>query len=157
MELLGRSRRPGFQDHSGQAAQVVTPVLGPEGAADRPSRCAPEVRKWGVTRLALFGSVLGGQAHADSDADLLIECAPGAKSYDRFLALFDLLEWRLGRPAALAAVEAFASDETLRRALVRSRKIHRRRREEGPCGLSCGARARRAVRAGRRARQADPR
>ncbi len=50
----------------------------------------------GVLRLALFGSVLRGEARPDSDADVLVEFAPGAKSFDRFLALAELLEERLG-------------------------------------------------------------
>ena len=55
------------------------------------------MRALGVVRLALFGSILRGDPHSGSDVDLLVEFAPGEKSYDRFLALSELLEERLGR------------------------------------------------------------
>jgi predicted nucleotidyltransferase len=47
----------------------------------------PEIRSLGVERLALFGSVLRGEAGPESDVDLLVGFAPGAKSFDRLLAL----------------------------------------------------------------------
>ncbi len=40
------------------------------------------IRALGVARLALFGSVLRGQTHAQSDVDLLVQFAPGTKTYD---------------------------------------------------------------------------
>ncbi len=57
----------------------------------------PDIRALGVKRLALFGSVLRGEARPDSDVDVLVEFSPGAKSFDRLLELSDLLEERLGR------------------------------------------------------------
>ena len=62
----------------------------------------------GVVRLALFGSVLREEASPDSDIDLLVEFAPGAKSFDRFMALADLLEERLGRRVELVTIEALS-------------------------------------------------
>jgi uncharacterized protein len=67
-----------------------------------------EIRALGVRRLALFGSVLRDEAGADSDVDLLVQFSPGAKTYDRFLALSELLEERLGRRVALVTVEALS-------------------------------------------------
>lgn len=87
---------------------MLVPVVTLEEPADRLSRSAPEIRGLGVMRLALFGSVLRGQARAGSDVDLLVEFEPGAKSYDRFLALFDLLESRLGRRVELVTVQALS-------------------------------------------------
>jgi predicted nucleotidyltransferase len=58
--------------------------------------------------LALFGSVLRGEASADSDVDILVEFAPGAKSFDRFMDLADLLEQQLGRPVELVTTEALS-------------------------------------------------
>jgi len=87
---------------------MQSPVLTREQAVERLSACAPQVRALGVTRLALFGSVLRGQAHAQSDIDLLVQFAPGAKSYRRFLALFDLLEAQLGRRVELVTTEALS-------------------------------------------------
>jgi len=68
----------------------------------------PEIRALGVERLALFGSVLRNEARPDSDVDLLVGFAPGEKSFDRFLALSDLLEERLGRPVEIITTEALS-------------------------------------------------
>ena len=62
----------------------------------------------GVARLALFGSVLRGQTHPQSDVDVLVQFMPGAKSYERFLALSELLEAHLGRPVELVTMEALS-------------------------------------------------
>jgi uncharacterized protein len=67
-----------------------------------------EIRALGVRRLALFGSVLRGEARPDSDIDLLVQFSPGAKTFDRFLALCDLLEERLGRRVELVTTEALS-------------------------------------------------
>ncbi len=77
------------------------PVLDREQAVRRIAECEPEVRALGVARLALFGSVLRGKTHSDSDFDLLVQFAPGAKSYARFFALAELLETHLGRRVEL--------------------------------------------------------
>ena len=66
----------------------------------------PEIHALGVERLALFGSVLRGEARPDSDIDLLVQFSPGAKSFDRLLALSELLEKRLGRRVELVTTEA---------------------------------------------------
>lgn len=67
-----------------------------------------EVLGLGVRRLALFGSVLRNEARPDSDVDLLVEFAPGQKSFDRFLALSDLLETLLGHRVELVTTEALS-------------------------------------------------
>lgn len=87
---------------------MTPPVLNREQAIERLALCADEVRALGVARLALFGSVLRGQAKADSDVDLLVQFAPGAKSYSRFFALSELLEARLGRHVELVTTEALS-------------------------------------------------
>jgi hypothetical protein len=68
----------------------------------------PEIRALGVQRLALFGSVARNEARSDSDVDILIQFSPGAKTYERFLALSDLLEARLGRTVELVTLEALS-------------------------------------------------
>ena len=68
----------------------------------------PEIRALGVARLALFGSVLRNEARPDSDVDLLVQFVPGAKTYDHFLALSELLEQLLGRPVELVTTEALS-------------------------------------------------
>jgi predicted nucleotidyltransferase len=87
---------------------MASPVLNREQAVQRLSACEQEVRALGVARLALFGSVLRGQTHPESDVDVLVQFAPGAKSYDRFLALSELLEAHLGRPVELVTMEALS-------------------------------------------------
>jgi predicted nucleotidyltransferase len=90
------------------AVGMPTPVVSYGQAVERLSGCEQEIRALGVMRLALFGSVLRGEPRADSDADVLVQFAPGAKSYDRFLALSELLEGRLGRPVELVTTEALS-------------------------------------------------
>jgi predicted nucleotidyltransferase len=87
---------------------MPTPVLSREDTAERLSGCEHEIRALGVRRLALFGSVLRGEPRADSDVDVLVQFAPGAKSYDRFLTLSELLEARLGRRVELVTIEALS-------------------------------------------------
>jgi uncharacterized protein len=67
-----------------------------------------EIRALAVERLALFGSVVRDQARLDSDVDLLVQFAPGAKTYSHFLALAELLEARLGHTVELVTVEALS-------------------------------------------------
>jgi len=87
---------------------MQAPVLNYEQAVQRLSGRESQVRALGVTRLALFGSVLRGDARPQSDVDLLVQFAPGAKSFDRFLALSELLETQLGRPVELVTLEALS-------------------------------------------------
>ena len=67
-----------------------------------------EIRALGVARLALFGSVLRNQARPDSDVDLLVQFAPGGKTYERFLALSELLEQVLDRRVELVTTESLS-------------------------------------------------
>ena len=79
-----------------------------EQAAEILAASESEIRALGVARLALFGSVLRGDAGPDSDVDLLVQFAPGAKTFERFLALSELLERRLGRRVELVTTEALS-------------------------------------------------
>lgn len=57
-----------------------------------------ELRHAGIRRLALFGSVAGGDADADSDVDLVVEFDPAPKmDLIRLLALERRLGETLGR------------------------------------------------------------
>ncbi len=67
-----------------------------------------DIRRLGVRRLALFGSVARGDSHAGSDVDLLVEFNRGEKNYDRFLALSDLLERLVGHPVELVTLESLS-------------------------------------------------
>ena len=60
------------------------------------------LREKGITSLALFGSVLHGDARPDSDVDLLVELDPEAKIglFD-FMDLQEFLEEKIHHPADL--------------------------------------------------------
>ncbi|MFN0172880.1 MAG: nucleotidyltransferase family protein [Bryobacteraceae bacterium] len=79
-----------------------------EQAADLLAASESGIRALGVARLALFGSVLRGEARPDSDVDLLVQFSPGTKTFDRFLALCELLEGRFGRRVELVTTEALS-------------------------------------------------
>lgn len=67
-----------------------------------------EIRELGVLRLALFGSVRRDSARPDSDVDLLVEFAPGAKTFDHLIALGDLLERVIGHGVELVTPESLS-------------------------------------------------
>ena len=83
-------------------------VLTRNEAVQRLKASEADIRALGVQRLALFGSVLRDEAGPDSDVDLLVQFSPGAKTYERFLALSDLLEERLGHRVELVTQEALS-------------------------------------------------
>ena len=67
-----------------------------------------EIRRLGVRRLALFGSVLRNEARPDSDVDVLVEFAPTEKTFDRFMALVDLLEGTLEHRVEVITTESLS-------------------------------------------------
>lgn len=67
-----------------------------------------DLRRLGVRRLGVFGSFRREEQHAESDIDLLVEFAPGEKTFDRYMALSFLLEDELGRPVELLTPEALS-------------------------------------------------
>ena len=54
-------------------------------------------RRNGIRRLALFGSVLHGNAGADSDVDVLVEFEPGVRIGLRFFDIQEELSDLIGR------------------------------------------------------------
>lgn len=79
-------------------AEVIERLSGSEAA----------VRRLGVRRLALFGSLGRDEAGAESDVDLLVEFDPEEKTFDRFMQLVDLLEDLLGRNVELVTTESLS-------------------------------------------------
>lgn len=81
-------------------------------------RIAEFCRRWEITELALFGSVLRDDFRPDSDVDVLVTFAPGTRT-----TLFDLVDIRdelselFGRPA----------DVQSRRGVERGHNAHRKR------------------------------
>jgi predicted nucleotidyltransferase len=83
------------------------PITG-DIAIARLTQAESDIRALGVARLSLFGSVARNEARADSDVDILVQFAPGQKSFSRFMALSDLLESLLERRVELVTTEALS-------------------------------------------------
>jgi predicted nucleotidyltransferase len=85
-ELTGILRKSGEHPpvlQSPRAAYAVAPVAGLPPLPKR--RLAQTCRRYGVKRLAIFGSAARGELRADSDVDLLVEFKPASRT-----SLFDL-------------------------------------------------------------------
>jgi uncharacterized protein len=69
-------------------------------------------RKWRITELALFGSVLRDEFRPDSDVDVLITLGPDAsRSFDDWLTVEDELERIFGRNVDLVSRRAVDESE----------------------------------------------
>lgn len=68
----------------------------------------PEFRDLGVERLGLFGSFVRDSQRDDSDVDILVEFAPGRKSFDGFMTLSFRLEDVLKRRVELVTRESLS-------------------------------------------------
>jgi predicted nucleotidyltransferase len=83
-------------------------LLTRDDAVRRLEAAEAEIRRLGVRRLALFGSVLRNQARPESDVDVLVEFIPGEKTFDHFMALADLLESILEHPVEVVTTESLS-------------------------------------------------
>jgi len=68
----------------------------------------PSLRRLGVRRLGLFGSVARNEANDGSDVDMLVEFAPASRSYDNFFTVGELLEQAVGRRVELVTPESLS-------------------------------------------------
>jgi hypothetical protein len=78
-----------------------------------------QIEALGVRRIALFGSVVRGNARADSDVDLLVEFNPEKKTLRNFMSLSFLLEdvfQRRVEPVTTEALSPFIGPHILREA-----------------------------------------
>lgn len=83
------------------------------------TRSMPELRdRFGVTRLALFGSIVRGTARSDSDVDVLV-AFDGPAISARYFGVQFYLEDLLGRPVDLVTERALRPE--LRPAIERER------------------------------------
>jgi len=73
----------------------------PERLGVRSEDLASVCRRYGVRRLAVFGSVLREEDGPGSDLDLLVEFAPDARIGFAFIRLQDELSELFGRPVDL--------------------------------------------------------
>ncbi|MEX1027604.1 MAG: nucleotidyltransferase family protein, partial [Candidatus Paceibacterota bacterium] len=87
---------------------METTVHTKEEIHERLRHVGPELRELGVERLGLFGSFLRGDSHDGSDIDLLVEFAPGRKSFDSFMNVSFRLEDILRRHVELVTKESLS-------------------------------------------------
>jgi len=52
----------------------------------------PELSKYGVSDIGLFGSYLRNEQSAKSDIDLLIDFEPEKENFDNYMAVYDIFE-----------------------------------------------------------------
>jgi uncharacterized protein len=52
----------------------------------------PELSKYGVSNIGLFGSYLRNEQSAKSDIDLLIDFEPEKENFDNYMAVYDIFE-----------------------------------------------------------------
>ncbi len=52
----------------------------------------PQLSKFGVNNIGLFGSYVRNEQSPNSDIDLLIDFDPSKESFDNFMAVYDLFE-----------------------------------------------------------------
>jgi hypothetical protein len=85
------------RDGAGDGARSGTP-FGKREMRARLAALEKPLRERGITSLALFGSVVHGDARPDSDVDVLIDIAPAARfSLVDLVSVKKFLEERLGR------------------------------------------------------------
>ena len=86
----------------------MAPVQTKQDLIGRLHRHRDDLRRLGVRRLGVFGSFQRDAANDERDMDLLVEFAPGEKSFDHSMALSFLLKEELGRPVELVTREALS-------------------------------------------------
>ena len=52
----------------------------------------PELSKFGVSNVGLFGSYLNDKQTNESDIDLLIDFEPEKENFDNYMAVYDIFE-----------------------------------------------------------------
>ncbi len=71
---------------------------------------AAEIRSFGIDRISVFGSFARNEhIKPNSDIDLILDFAPGKKSFDNLVDLGDFLEKLLGRKVELLTRESLKS------------------------------------------------
>ena len=67
-----------------------------------------DLKRFGVSRVGLFGSCLRGEERADSDLDVLVDFAPGRKTLANLVDLADFLETIFHRRVELVTPESLS-------------------------------------------------
>lgn len=84
------------------------PVQTKDEALARLHEAQATLRRFGVLRCGIFGSFVRNEADAQSDIDILVEFAPGQKSFDNFMHLAFFLEELLDRRVDLITTESLS-------------------------------------------------
>ena len=74
-------------------------VKNPLGKKDVKARLASNMermRKFGIKRLGLFGSIVRGDQNKESDIDILVEFEKGHEKFDNLMGLYFCLQELLG-------------------------------------------------------------
>jgi predicted nucleotidyltransferase len=82
--------------------------LNKEQVIQRLEQIREQIQAFGVRRIALFGSVVRGEARPESDVDLLVQFDPERKTLRNFMSLSFLLEERLQRRVELVTTESLS-------------------------------------------------
>jgi predicted nucleotidyltransferase len=85
-----------------------TEIITKQDVVDRLQHAREQIFALGARRIALFGSVLRGEARPDSDVDLLVQFDPGQKTFENFMELSFMLEELLERRVELVTTEALS-------------------------------------------------
>ena len=67
-----------------------------------------EIRKFGISRIGLFGSFVRGEQKEDSDIDLLVEFQEGKKTFRNFIEFSEYIEKTLGRKVEVLTPESIS-------------------------------------------------
>ncbi len=67
-----------------------------------------ELKKYGIEKIALFGSFVRNEQKKGSDIDFLVQFSKGAKKYDNFINLAYYLEELLGKKVDLVTKESLS-------------------------------------------------
>ena len=105
------------RDAAGDAVRTAAPP-GKRGLRTRLAALKKPLRERGITSLALFGSVVQGDARPDSDVDVLIDVDPAARfSLVDLVAVKNFLEANLGREVDVVTRQGI--DPAIRERVVR--------------------------------------
>lgn len=115
---LSGAQRHKFDRREGAAYNPVTPQ-GSTHDREVPKRMSPSetilqtlrqhrhrLKELGVARIGLFGSYAEGCQTEESDIDILVEFAPGQKTFDNYMDLKFFLEDALGDTVDLVIADA---------------------------------------------------
>jgi predicted nucleotidyltransferase len=90
------------------------------------ARLAEFCRRWQVAEFSLFGSAVSGRFRADSDVDVLVTFAPGARpTLFTLVSMQEELEGLFGRRVDLAERDSVerSHNDVRRRAILDTRRV----------------------------------